>query len=250
MKQLVRIGVIVVGALATILVVIASSYKHIKPVNEMYLSAFGMKDPIVFEEKLDGMMLEIKSGKRQVEYGNYFDAYNEEVLHIQKKHEVDDMEDTEMKPLAISNLIPELQAIEIAESVVEGSVLEMQLNKADSQYVYELELETTAGNVAVEVNAITGEVLKKAMAMEESIHASDIRSYSELKKVMELINEEAYQMEVVEDSTGKRVLIFKNADGIEKYKSVFIKAMNHLKVIEFENGVVFNKIISFHSDRL
>ncbi|WP_010098793.1 PepSY domain-containing protein [Ornithinibacillus scapharcae] len=60
----------------------------------------------------------------------------------------------------IPNIISELQAIHIAESLVEGSVVEMVFDKGDGQYVYEIELKTDNGIVEVVVDAITGDVLR------------------------------------------------------------------------------------------
>lgn len=59
-----------------------------------------------------------------------------------------------------ANLISELQAIHIAESLVEGSVIEMALDKGNGQYVYEIELKTTNGKVEIVVDAISGDVLR------------------------------------------------------------------------------------------
>jgi len=69
------------------------------------------------------------------------------------------VEETEMENAVAEKIISELQAIDIAESVIEGIVIEMELDKNDGLYVYELELITCNGKAEVDVNAMTGEVL-------------------------------------------------------------------------------------------
>lgn len=58
------------------------------------------------------------------------------------------------------NLISELQAIELAESIVEGTVVQMELDVNKGIYLYELQLKTSNGNIAIELNATTGEVIR------------------------------------------------------------------------------------------
>lgn len=60
------------------------------------------------------------------------------------------------------NIISELQAINLAESFIEGTVVEMTLDKGNGLYLYEIELRTSNGKVEVVVDAITGEVLEKS----------------------------------------------------------------------------------------
>jgi uncharacterized membrane protein YkoI len=57
----------------------------------------------------------------------------------------------------LKHIISELQAIEIAESVIEGIVVVMDLNKN----VYDLELITYNGKARIELDAITGDIIKK-----------------------------------------------------------------------------------------
>jgi uncharacterized membrane protein YkoI len=71
------------------------------------------------------------------------------------------VEGSEMEKAKPAKLISELQAIDIAESVVEGSVGKMKLDGHGGLYVYELELKTINGKAEIEVNAQTGDVLKK-----------------------------------------------------------------------------------------
>ncbi|MBC5637346.1 MULTISPECIES: PepSY domain-containing protein [Ornithinibacillus] len=65
-----------------------------------------------------------------------------------------------MEQATFPNLITELQAIELAESVIEGTVVQMVLDVNKGIYIYELELKTKNGNTAIELNAITGEVIR------------------------------------------------------------------------------------------
>lgn len=65
-----------------------------------------------------------------------------------------------MEQATFPNQISELQAIELAESVIEGSVVEMELDVENGNYV--LALKTSNGKAKIELNAITGEILKLA----------------------------------------------------------------------------------------
>lgn len=106
------------------------------------------------------IIYEVEIENSQLEYDIYIDAYTGEVLESEKDAEVDDdLEEREMEQSISANLISELQAIHIAESVVEGTVVEMGLGEDDGLIVYELELRTKLGKVEVEVDALTGEVL-------------------------------------------------------------------------------------------
>ncbi|WP_026905838.1 PepSY domain-containing protein [Paucisalibacillus globulus] len=66
-----------------------------------------------------------------------------------------------MEQALTEKFISELQAIEIAESVVEGSVVEMELDEDNGKFVYELTIKMSNGKAEVEVNARTGDIMKK-----------------------------------------------------------------------------------------
>jgi uncharacterized membrane protein YkoI len=59
------------------------------------------------------------------------------------------------------NLLSELQAIDIAESVIEGAVMEMEFNKDEGNYIYELILTTKNGKAVIKLDAISGMVIYK-----------------------------------------------------------------------------------------
>ncbi|WP_047985986.1 PepSY domain-containing protein [Ornithinibacillus californiensis] len=59
------------------------------------------------------------------------------------------------------NLLSELQAIDIAESVIEGTVMEMEFNQNEGIYIYELILTTKNGKAVIKLDAISGMVINK-----------------------------------------------------------------------------------------
>jgi len=67
--------------------------------------------------------------------------------------------------------------------------------------------------------------------------------YEEYDAINDTINLTSNDVSVVEDNQGKRVLLIKDEQGHEKYKSIYIKRDKRLKIIEFDKGQILNKII-------
>src|SRR5699024_957020 len=57
------------------------------------------------------------------------------------------------------------------------------------------------------------------------------------------IDGEAFDFEVVKDNDEKRILVLKDEDNNQKYKSIYIKNKDWLKVIEFDEGLIYNEQI-------
>lgn len=57
---------------------------------------------------------------------------------------------------------------------------------------------------------------------------------------MKLENVDHLQAKLVTDNDGKRVLLFVDNNGETKYKSIFVKKTNHLKIIKMDGGLVYN----------
>ncbi|WP_052345871.1 PepSY domain-containing protein [Paucisalibacillus sp. EB02] len=258
MKNKLIIGVIAGGLIITgVTVTAADSNKgneqivsenkviSIKEVEKIVMAEVeGHIESIELEKEAGKQLYEVEVGNSEMEYDIYIDAYTGEVLSIEEESNDDDVEDAGMKQAVIANLISELQAIEIAESVVEGTVVEMELDEYDGQYGYELELKTSNGKAEVRIDAITGDVLKKQLESNKPpLQTEDVTSYSEGHKVMELIGEDTLEVQIVTDNSEKRVLLFLNKDGKEEYKSVFVKSTNRLKVIDLDEGLLFNELI-------
>lgn len=69
-------------------------------------------------------------------------------------------------------------------------------------------------------------------------------SFPESKVLAEEINMESLEAEIKTDNPNNRVMILKDEDGNEKYKSVYIKEKNRLKIISLnDEGQIFNKVI-------
>jgi type III secretory pathway component EscV len=59
--------------------------------------------------------------------------------------------------------------------------------------------------------------------------------YEEISKIAEKINVQDYNMNVESDNEGTRIILFEK-NGIKMYKSIFVKAKKHLKLIDLESG--------------
>ncbi|TFJ93269.1 hypothetical protein [Lentibacillus salicampi] len=67
--------------------------------------------------------------------------------------------------------------------------------------------------------------------------------YPESDILDEHVHADDYQMRVVEDNQSIRVIILKDADGHSQYKSVFVKNNGMVKVMSFDQGLVFQGVI-------
>lgn len=72
---------------------------------------------------------------------------------------------------------------------------------------------------------------------------STIQNLAEYKALNELMAINHFEPEIVEDTTEKRIILLKDQEGEAKYKSVYIKTTNRLKVVDFNRGVVVDQII-------
>lgn len=78
----------------------------------------------------------------------------------------------------------------------------------------------------------------------EIVKHNEWTSLPEYNKIMEQVGHEEVDFEMVTDNEGKRVLNIVDKDGSIRYKSIFIKDMNRLKIINVKNGgLIFNEIL-------
>ncbi|MUK90819.1 hypothetical protein GMD78_20935 [Ornithinibacillus sp. L9] len=52
-----------------------------------------------------------------------------------------------------------------------------------------------------------------------------------------------YKQNKVTDNNGKRVLLILDDNGEKEYKTIFIKDTNCLKIIDLDDGEIYNEII-------
>src|SRR5699024_3908484 len=67
--------------------------------------------------------------------------------------------------------------------------------------------------------------------------------YPESDILDEQVDSDDYQMQVVEDNENIRIIILKVANGQPQYKSIFVKDKNMVKVIGFDEELVFQGVI-------
>lgn len=75
---------------------------------------------------------------------------------------------------------------------------------------------------------------------EQSGELEELEEYEMLEDNIDLTE---YTPDVKEDNSHKRIILFKNGKNNEKYKSIYIKKENRLKIIEFDEGLIYNEKI-------
>ncbi|WP_121614865.1 hypothetical protein [Virgibacillus halodenitrificans] len=75
---------------------------------------------------------------------------------------------------------------------------------------------------------------------EETVEIDD---FVEFDIVEEQTGVDEDNMKVVENNPYKRVLLITNENGQQQFKSIFVKETNRLKIIDFQNGLLFNEVI-------
>ncbi|ARK32630.1 PepSY domain-containing protein [Halalkalibacter krulwichiae] len=136
------------------------------------------------------------------------------------------------------------EATDIAIALTGGEVTEMKFNEENAHFEFELNVE--GGDAKVTIDAVTGEIVELEAAKKKPQNSADsnyVSSYPEQEKLLELENAYDLQVEVVTDNVGKRVLLFVDSKGQTKYKSIFVKTTDHLKIIEINQGLVYNSTL-------
>ncbi|MFD1204577.1 hypothetical protein ACFQ38_05560 [Sporosarcina contaminans] len=74
---------------------------------------------------------------------------------------------------------------------------------------------------------------------QSSITANELKQLPEYATVASKINVNGLTAKVTENNSNKRIILFTDARGQGKYKSIFVKKTNSLKVIDFRGGEIF-----------
>ncbi len=78
---------------------------------------------------------------------------------------------------------------------------------------------------------------------EDNESGVEVDDFLEFDTLEEQINADDDSAQIVEDNQHKRVMFINSEDSQNQYKSIFIKDTNRLKIIDLDNGEVFNQII-------
>ena len=73
--------------------------------------------------------------------------------------------------------------------------------------------------------------------------AADITLLPEYATLAEKVDLSVLSTQIKEDNFNKRIILLNDTFGRTQYKSVFIKADNRLKVIDYSGGLIFNAVI-------
>ncbi|ETT86463.1 hypothetical protein MKZ08_11095 [Viridibacillus sp. FSL R5-0477] len=78
----------------------------------------------------------------------------------------------------------------------------------------------------------------------ESSNHEESTSLPEYNNIIEQIDNKEFNFQTITDNEGKRVLLLIDKNGVEQYKSIYIKYTNRLKIIKINGeGLIFNEII-------
>ncbi|GAA0595361.1 hypothetical protein GCM10009001_09340 [Virgibacillus siamensis] len=91
-----------------------------------------------------------------------------------------------------------------------------------------------------EVNAETG----SGQMHRQYLKTDAVGTFPEFSVLDEQIDADDYEMQIVEDNEHIRVIILNDEDGNGQFKSVYVKDTNVLKIIDFDQGMVFRGTIS------
>lgn len=72
---------------------------------------------------------------------------------------------------------------------------------------------------------------------------TEIEQLVEYETLNESLSLENYVPQIVEDHSEKRVILLKNQHGEPRYKSIYLKNTNQLKVVDFNSGIVLDQMI-------
>ncbi|WP_170289640.1 PepSY domain-containing protein [Cytobacillus depressus] len=102
--------------------------------------------------------VEIKNGVKEVEV--HVDSLKGTVLSVKEDQDVNDNDNFEKQAQSNQKVsISTQKAIEIAEKAVNGKVTEIDRDDDDNELIYEIELQTSKGEVDVDIDAVSGKVL-------------------------------------------------------------------------------------------
>ncbi|MFD1206892.1 MULTISPECIES: hypothetical protein [Sporosarcina] len=109
-----------------------------------------------------------------------------------------------------------------------------------------VEEQQTEGNNVVEENDTDDSKVVEGNETETIENQDDpvLSSYEEYNKIEETIDADQLTSEILTDNQNKRVILFKDQNSVEIYKSIYIKNSRHLKIIQLEgDGLLFNGTI-------
>lgn len=72
----------------------------------------------------------------------------------------------------------------------------------------------------------------------------DLTSLPEYETVAAKLDVSKYSAQIREDNLMRRVVVLNDMDGRERYKTVFDKTQNRLKIIDFKGEMIFDEVIS------
>lgn len=115
--------------------------------------------------------VEIENDNKDVEVR--IDAITGDVLSVKEELDDDDYDFSKKAKSNQNEYISFQKAIEIAEKEVNGKVTDIERDEDDGQLIYEIEVTTKKGETEVELDAVTGKVLKVELDEDDNDNDSD-----------------------------------------------------------------------------
>ncbi|MFO1442716.1 PepSY domain-containing protein [Bacillus sp. Bva_UNVM-123] len=124
--------------------------------------AEGIVESVELENKRGKHYYEIEIDDIDAEYEIHIDAYTGEILFFDEDKDDDDrvIDKGATQQPAQNKYISTKKAIEMAEKAVNGKVVEIDRDDDNGLVIYEIELKTSKGEVELELDAVSGKVLK------------------------------------------------------------------------------------------
>lgn len=136
-------------------------------------------------------------------------------------------------------VIPMIIASFLTACVTNGSV-SMETNNTDS-----VEVNEDLSNIESEIELTLEDEATDGEYHSASVEISDnIKGFKEYVTIDEEVELNNHYIEIVEDNFGKRIMLIKDDNKQEVYKTIFTKKTNRLKIIEIDKGQIYNQIIS------
>lgn len=70
-----------------------------------------------------------------------------------------------------------------------------------------------------------------------------VTSLPEYAVMAKKIDMTKYSAQIVQDNLNKRIIVLKDQNGQEQYKSIFVKKQNRLKVVDYSGGLILNQLV-------
>lgn len=120
----------------------------------------GVVESVELENQNGQSVYEVEIDKDQKDYELYIDATTAKINRVDEKVDDDNDDDVNSKKVSNKAIITEKEAIEIAKTKIDGELHEIELDKDEGRYVYDMEFKTSLGEAEITIDAEVKEILE------------------------------------------------------------------------------------------